>query len=107
LRTCTCQSSGRVMVNVFIICGDVCKMSCLKANVILYMKINKMFFKLAPVFVVTVLFGCTKQFWYESVKLQAENECRNQPPSAMESCRERLNKRSYEDYEKERTGSKQ
>jgi hypothetical protein len=71
------------------------------------MKINKMFFKLAMVIVVTVLFGCTKKWLYEGVQQGAENNCRYQPPSAVESCLDRLNKRSYEDYEKERTGSKQ
>jgi hypothetical protein len=71
------------------------------------MRIYKMFFKLSHVVVITVLFGCTKQAWYEGVKQGAENECRYQPQSAMESCLERLNKRTYEDYEKERTDSKQ
>jgi hypothetical protein len=70
------------------------------------MRINEMFFKLSLVIVVAALLGCTKQAWYEGVKQGAENECRIQPQSAMESCLERLNKRSYEDYEKARTGSK-
>jgi hypothetical protein len=94
------------MVNVFIILGTVCKIASLKSNAIADMEINEMFFKLSLVIVIAALLGCTKQAWYEGVKQGAENECRYQPQSAMESCLERLNKRSYQDYEQERTGSK-
>ena len=70
------------------------------------MRINEMFFKLSLLIVVGSLLGCTKQAWYEGVKQGAETECRHQPQSAMESCLERLDKRSYEQYEKARTDSK-
>ena len=66
-----------------------------------------MFFKISLAIIMPAVLGCTKQAWYEGVKQGAENECRIQPPSAMESCLERLNKRSYEQYEKERTETKQ
>ena len=50
--------------------------------------------------------GCTTQAWYESVKQGAENNCRKQPPSESERCQENLNKRTYEEYEKERSYQK-
>ena len=53
-----------------------------------------------------VMFGCTRQAWYEGAKHGAENECRNLPPSEMDRCLERLNKKSYEEYEKEREDAK-
>ena len=63
---------------------------------------------LAAMLCVMVLgvFGCTTQAWYEGAKQGAENECRSQPPSEMDRCLERLNKKTYEDYEKERAGTK-
>ena len=63
---------------------------------------------LAAMLCVMVLgvFGCTTQAWYEGAKQGAENECRCQPPSEMDRCLERLNKKTYEDYEKERAGTK-
>ena len=50
--------------------------------------------------------GCTKQSWYEGAKQGAENECRHQPQTEMDRCLERLNKKTYEDYEKARTDAK-
>ncbi len=50
--------------------------------------------------------GCTTQAWYESVKQGAENNCRKQPPSESERCQENLNKKSYEEYEKEHSYKK-
>jgi len=70
------------------------------------MKIHNRLYKILLLIVVTLLLGCTTKSWYEGVKQGAENECRIQPQSAMDSCLERLNKRSYEDYEKARTESK-
>ena len=55
---------------------------------------------------VLAVFGCSTQAWYEGAKHGAQNECRSQPPSEAERCLERLNKKTYEDYEKERTGGK-
>jgi hypothetical protein len=53
-------------------------------------------------FFMLAISGCTTQAWYESVKQGAENNCRNQPPSQSERCLEYLNKKTYEEYEKER-----
>lgn len=50
--------------------------------------------------------GCTAQAWYEGAKQGAENNCRNQPPSEIDRCLEKLNKKSYEEYEKERSDQK-
>lgn len=50
--------------------------------------------------------GCTTQVWYEGVKQGAENNCRSQPPSESERCLENLNKKTYEEYEKERSYQK-
>lgn len=50
--------------------------------------------------------ACTHQAWYESVKEGASNHCRNQPPGEVASCLERLNTKTYEDYERERSGQK-
>jgi hypothetical protein len=50
--------------------------------------------------------GCTKQAWYEGLKQGAENECRHQPPGEIDRCLERVYKKSYEEYEKERTDAK-
>ncbi len=36
----------------------------------------------------------------------AENNCHRQPQSEVAGCLERLNRNSYEEYEKERTGQK-
>jgi len=52
------------------------------------------------------LSGCTTQSWYEGAKLGAENSCRNQPQAESDRCLENLNKKSYEEYEKERSGKK-
>lgn len=53
--------------------------------------------------VVLMLGGCTTQAWYEGAKISAENECYKQPPGAVADCLSRLNKKTYEDYEKERS----
>jgi hypothetical protein len=73
----------------------------------LIVKISKNLFLITVLFVMTIgIFGCTRQAWYEGAKQGAENECRSQPPSEMDRCLERLNKKTYEDYEKERAGAK-
>jgi hypothetical protein len=54
----------------------------------------------------TSITGCTTQAWYEGAKRGAENNCRNQPPSETDRCLEKLNKKTYEEYEKERAGQK-
>jgi hypothetical protein len=50
--------------------------------------------------------GCTSQAWYDGVKEGAKNECRSQPPSEVDRCLEKLNNKTYEEYEKERSGQK-
>ncbi len=49
-----------------------------------------------------VLPGCTARAWYEGGRASAENECRKLPPGGYEDCMARVNRQSYEDYEKER-----
>lgn len=49
------------------------------------------------------LAGCSTRAWYEGARASAESECRRQPPGAYEDCMRRVNRQSYEDYEKERT----
>jgi hypothetical protein len=55
------------------------------------------------VFLVLATSSCTKQIWYESLKLGAENICRKQPPSESERCQESLNKKNYEEYKEDCT----
>lgn len=55
---------------------------------------------------VVITAGCTNKTWYEGVKEGAKNNCRSQPPGEVESCLERLNNKTYEEYEKERSGQK-
>jgi hypothetical protein len=50
-----------------------------------------------------LLGGCSTQAWYEGVKRSAEIECNKQPAGAIESCGSRVNKKTYDDYEKERS----
>lgn len=56
---------------------------------------------LLTVFTVT-LGGCTSRTWYDGFKEGAKNNCRNQPESERERCLEKLNEKTYEEYEKER-----
>ncbi|MES2879784.1 MAG: hypothetical protein V4713_15325 [Pseudomonadota bacterium] len=46
--------------------------------------------------------GCSTASWYEGMKRSAENECEKQAPGAREDCLSRLNKKTYDSYEKER-----
>lgn len=50
--------------------------------------------------------ACSTEAWYEGVKQSAKDNCRNQPPSAVDECLSRLNDQSYQDYEKARSGTK-
>ncbi len=50
-----------------------------------------------------MLADCSTRAWYEGARASAENECRRQPPGAYEDCMRRVNRQTYEDYEKERT----
>ena len=47
--------------------------------------------------------ACSTEAWYEGAKRSAENQCRQQPPGAVEECLARVNKSRYDTYEKERT----
>lgn len=58
---------------------------------------------LLPVLLVLLpLAGCTSRAWYESGKASAESECRKLPPGGYEDCMSRVNRKSYEEYERER-----
>ena len=50
--------------------------------------------------------GCASQTWYEGVKESAKNNCRMQPPGEVDRCLEKVNNKSYEEYEKDRVGKK-
>jgi hypothetical protein len=58
------------------------------------------------IFVVNTVAGCSTQAWYDGAKQAAENNCRTQPSTEMERCLENLNKKSYDEYEKERANNK-
>jgi hypothetical protein len=47
--------------------------------------------------------GCSTQAWYEGLRISAESECYKLPPGAVAECLARLNKKTHEEYEKERT----
>lgn len=64
-----------------------------------------------PVLITLIFFilttcGCTNKAWYEGVKEGAKNNCRSQPPGEVDACLEKLNNKTYEEYEKERSGQK-
>ncbi len=46
--------------------------------------------------------ACSSRAWYEGMRASAENECRKLPPGGYEDCMARVNRQSYEDYERER-----
>lgn len=49
-----------------------------------------------------LLAGCTTQAWYESAKVSAEQQCRDQPAGMQEACLSRLNQKSYDEYQRAR-----
>ncbi len=57
---------------------------------------------LSALLVLLPLAGCSTRAWYEGSKASAESECRKLPPGGYEDCMGRVNRKSYEDYEKER-----
>ena len=59
--------------------------------------------RLALMVVTLWLAGCSTEAGYEGMKRGAENACDRQPPSESERCWARLNKKTYEEYEKEHT----
>lgn len=59
--------------------------------------------RLLPVLLLaSLLSGCTARSWYQAGRANAEQQCRQLPPGAYEDCMSRVNRQSYEDYEKER-----
>lgn len=50
------------------------------------------------------LAGCSTEAWYEGMKRGAENECYRLPPGESEACLKRVNDKTYQEYEKERSG---
>ena len=46
---------------------------------------------------------CTTEAWYEGMKRSAENECRQLPQGESENCLSRVNKKTYREYENERS----
>ncbi len=48
--------------------------------------------------------GCTTEAWYEGVKRSGESRCRSESPTDHQRCMERLNRKSYQEYEQERRG---
>jgi len=51
------------------------------------------------------LSGCAlpARAWYDGLQIGAQNNCDKQPPGAREECQSRLNNKSYDAYEKERS----
>ena len=51
------------------------------------------------------LSGCAlpARAWYDGLQIGAQNNCDKQPPGAREACQARLNNKSYDAYEKERS----
>ncbi len=51
------------------------------------------------------LSGCASpsRAWYEGMQISAQNNCDKLPPGAREDCLSKLNKTTYDTYEKERT----
>jgi len=71
------------------------------------LKLKKQFLAMITLaFLILTITGCTTKSWYEGVKEGAKNNCRSQPPGEVESCLEKLNNKTYEEYEKERSGQK-
>lgn len=53
------------------------------------------------------LHGCTTEAWYNAANQSSEHHCRKQPPGESQRCLDELNKKSYSEYEKERSAQKQ
>lgn len=62
--------------------------------------------RVSVISVLLMLAGCTTENWYEGFKQSSESRCRSQPPGESQRCLEALNKKSYQEYEKERSGQK-
>ena len=53
--------------------------------------------------ILLLLGACTTQAWYEGVRQSGEQECRKQPPGAVDDCLSRINKQGYDEYTKARS----
>lgn len=53
-------------------------------------------------FALLLLPGCSARAWYEGGRASAEHQCRQLPPGGYEDCMARVNRQSYDDYERER-----
>lgn len=60
-----------------------------------------------PALALLVTSGCSSQAWYEGARLSAEAQCQRQSAGAYEECMARVNRKSYEDYRREREAVKQ
>jgi hypothetical protein len=58
-------------------------------------------------FCTLLLSGCTTGAWYEGVKRGAENQCHQAIPPDADQCLSRLNTKSYDEYDKVRSGQRQ
>lgn len=68
------------------------------------MKINTILRRCTVLLVSLLLSACTTQAWYEGVKQGAAEQCRQTSPADPEACLSRLNTKSYDEYNKERSG---
>jgi hypothetical protein len=50
--------------------------------------------------------ACSTQAWYEGGKVYAENECRRQRSGDTDACLARVNRMSYDEYERKRSGQR-
>ena len=57
---------------------------------------------LIALLLLALLPACSSRAWYEGMRASAENECRKLPPGGYEDCMARVNRQSYEEYERER-----
>ena len=49
------------------------------------------------------LTACSTEAWYEGMKTRARNACYQRAPGDQQNCLDKVNKQSYDQYEKERT----
>jgi hypothetical protein len=50
----------------------------------------------------SLLGACSTEAWYEGMKARARNECYQRSPGEQQNCLEKVNKQTYDQYEKER-----
>lgn len=55
-------------------------------------------------FLLVTLNACTTEAWYEGVRQGGEQACRKQPAGAAEECLGRINRQTYDQYDKARQG---